>query len=134
MVSLYRKIKGFFEYCYLLRKNLKVIKESKLNLRINWALEIYTIVSLEADMDSTDYQIYGKDLSKKKVTNTLNRIENFLYEINLREYLVAYKFEEIPEDDKMRLVVFRFSDFSTRTLFRNLIFLCSLTCLYFLFF
>lgn len=134
MVGLYRKIKGFFEYCYLLRKNLKAIRESKLNLRINWAIEIYTIVSLEADMDSTDYQIYGKELSKKKVTETLNRIENFLYEINLREYLVAYRFDEIPEDDKMRLVMFKFSDFSTRTLFRNLIFLCILVGLYFLFF
>ena len=134
MIGLYRKIKGFFEYCYLLKKNTKALRESKLDLRINWALEIYTIVSLEADMDSTDYQIYGRDLSKKKVTNTLNRIENFLYEINLREYLVAYKFEEIPEDDKMRLVVFRFADFSTRTLFRNLIFLGSLALLYFLIF
>lgn len=115
------KIRGFYDYCVLLKRHRKSIRESNLNLRINYALEIYTVVSLESDLDSEEFQIYGKELSRKKVSNFLNSVESFLQDKGMREYTKVISMDKVPESQTHRLLRIGYSEFSTRTLFRNII-------------
>lgn len=111
-LSLIQKYKLFkhFKKILKLKRNILVNKENGLNLRIDNAQRIYTVVNC-----SPDVLKYGRNLAEKEIKEHIAKIEKIIIDTNLLQYVGVRDIEQITELDF--LIVFGYKGFDTASFY-----------------
>jgi len=116
-------------YFKLIKKNRKVLSESRINNNINpfgiqvdWIGRMYTVLNLPAE-DKDNMDKYGYYYIDNMVRNHVIEINNFLFELGLLEY-VDLDTDNIQQlDDYNIRIVLKFKYMNLKIVARVLIFL-----------
>lgn len=103
--SLWNKIKFFFEYRRIIKRN-KARINGQFNLRIDRIYRLYTVLNLPEDA-----QTYGKDLTETYIKKYLSELDKYFKEVLLSEIVGITKMEKI--DGQNYLIVFSYAGFDT---------------------
>ena len=117
-VSYLKKIRLMRSYLKTIRNNR--LELSELNLRVDNAGRIYTVLKLPEESE-----VYGVDIAKEKITEFINKVDNLLLKLNLKE-MVGIRDIKTLEDNNY-LLVFGFSLINTPKFFTNLIIYSGIT-------
>jgi tRNA U38,U39,U40 pseudouridine synthase TruA len=121
-VSLFKKMKLYFEFRKVLIKN-KAELEEKFNARIDGVSRIYTVLNIPTDLIEEPYNVRKQDidnLSKQFIRKYSQEISKYLDSIGAIELYDFYQIEKV--DKYSYLVVFGFSLFNTDKFARKLLF------------
>jgi hypothetical protein len=133
-----KKIFHLFKYISLLKKNKKILADSRINnnpnplgIQYDWIFRLYTVFNLPFFNDS-DMNKYGYNF----VNNNIVEINNFLFELGILEY-VTLDSKNIKQIDKynIRIVLkFKYMDLKKWAIFLTIltifIFLFSIIALF----
>ena len=114
-LSIFKKYRLFRYFKKLLNDNREIIsnKENGLNLRIDKAQRIYTVVNCSPDVAK-----YGKNLAEREIKEYVNKAEKLFINIGILEYIGIRDIEQISELDF--LVVFGYKGFNTTKFYNRL--------------
>jgi hypothetical protein len=114
-------------YFKLLKKNKKVLEESRINKNINpygiqydWIGRLYTVLNLPLD-DKENIDKYGYYYVDNMVRNHVIEINNFLFELGMLEY-VELDTDNIQQIDDLNIrIVLKFKYLNTKFIARFII-------------
>jgi len=114
-LSIFKKYKLFRYFKKLLKDNKEIISNKKngLNLRIDKAQRIYTVINCSPDVAK-----YGKNLAEKEIKEYVTRAEKLFIDIGILEYVGIRDIQQISELDF--LVVFGYKGFNTSSFYNRL--------------
>lgn len=114
-LSIFKKYRLFRYFKKLLKENREVISNKKngLNLRIDKAQRIYTVVNC-----SSDVLKYGNNLATKEIKEYVSKVDKLFIDIGLTEYVGIRDIQQISELDF--LVVFGYKGFDTTSFYNRL--------------
>jgi hypothetical protein len=114
-LSIFKKYKLFRYFKKLLKDNKEIISNKKngLNLRIDKAQRIYTVINCSPDVAK-----YGKNLAEKEIKEYVTRAEKLFINIGILEYVGIRDIQQISELDF--LVVFGYKGFNTSSFYNRL--------------
>jgi hypothetical protein len=107
-----RRILHLIRYIKLLKKNKKVLADSRINnnpnplgIQYDWIYRLYTVLNLPFE-DKENIDKYGYYYIDNMVRTHIGQINNFLFELGLLEY-VALDTENIQQidDNNIRIVL-----------------------------
>ena len=101
----FKKIKLFFLYRKLIKKNDEVLHNPKHNLRIDFVNRIYTVVNLPKDVKQ-----YGTKLAQKYISEYINDVDKLFQEIGISEYVGILDIKRETELDYAIIFGFKFFD------------------------
>lgn len=139
-VSLFKKIKLYFEFRKVLIKN-KAELEEKFSARIDSVSRVYTVLNIPTNLIDEPYNVRKQDidnLSKQFIREYSQEISKYLDSVGASELYDFYQVEKV--DKYSYLIVFGFSLFNTDKFARKLFFrylpisIITLIILYILFF
>ena len=117
-LSLLKKYKLFRYFKKILKENRNVISNKKngLNLRIDKAYRLYTVVNCSPDVVK-----YGKNLAEKEIKEYVTKAEKLFIDVGILEYIGIRDIQQISEVDF--LIVFGYNGFDTTSYYNRLYFL-----------
>ena len=119
-ISFFKKIKLFLYYRRILKQN-KVQLEQNLNIRIDEAYRLYTVLNVPEELIGEAFSIKKSDIDKiseSYIREYTMVVSKFLNSIGLSELFQSY---EVKKVDKLSyLVVIGFSLFKTNKFYDNL--------------
>lgn len=119
-ISFFKKIKLFLYYRRILKQN-KVQLEQNLNIRIDEAYRLYTVLNVPEELIGEAFSIKKSDIDKiseSYIREYTMVVAKFLNSIGLSELFQSY---EVKKVDKLSyLVVIGFSLFKTNKFYDNL--------------
>jgi hypothetical protein len=121
-VSLFKKIKLYFEFRKVLIKN-KAELEEKFSARIDSVSRVYTVLNIPTNLIDEPYNVRKQDidnLSKQFIREYSQEISKYLDSVGAVELYDFYQVEKV--DKYSYLIVFGFSLFNTDKLARKLFF------------
>jgi hypothetical protein len=127
-----KKFIHLIKYIKLLKKNKSKLSESRINnnpnplgIQYDWIFRLYTVLNLPFD-DKENVDKYGYYYLDNMVREHVAKINDFLFEIGLLEYVVLDT-ENIVQIDQYNIrIVLKFKYLNLKILARFLIFLSAL--------
>lgn len=122
-VSLVKRIKLFFFYRKILRKNKAELLE-KLSAKVDFASRIYTVVNVPVEIFDESYNLRKSDIdtiSEKYIREYSESLKKYLIYKGLNELFKMYDMKKV--DKYSYLLVVGFSLFNSDKVFKRLFFI-----------
>lgn len=124
-----KKFLYLFRYIRLLKKNKKVLSESRINnnpnplgIQYDWIYRLYTVLNLPLD-DKDNIEKYGYYYVDNMVKNHIYSLNDFLFELGILEYVVLDTDNIVQIDNFNIRIVLKFKYLNLKFWARFLIFL-----------
>jgi len=105
-ISLYKKLKLYNQYIKIINENRDKLTSPSLNLRIDRAHRLYTVINMNDDVKT-----YGTSLSEKYIKDYISNVDTVFNKIGLGELVGILDGKTLDETNY--LVVFGFSLMNT---------------------
>jgi len=124
-----RRLLHLFRYIKLLKKNKKILSDSRINnnpnplgIQYDWIFRLYTVLNLPFE-DKENIDKYGYYYIDNMVRTHIAEINNFLFELGILEYVVLDTDNIQQLDENNVRIVMKFKYMNLKVLARILIIL-----------
>ena len=130
-----RRLLHLFRYIKLLKKNKKILSDSRINnnpnplgIQYDWIFRLYTVLNLPFE-DKENIDKYGYYYIDNMVRTHIAEINNFLFELGILEYVVLDTDNIQQLDENNVRIVMKFKYMNLKVLARILIILITILVL-----
>ena len=121
-----KRIRYLFRYIRLLKRHKQTLLDSRINnnssgIRYDWLYRLYTVLNLPPD-DEENIKRYGYYYVDNMVKNHIARMNEFLLELGILEFVRIDTDNVIQLDDFNVKIVLRFRWLNLKGLFRTFLF------------